>query len=123
MNDKARLKAYQRGRWAERLASFWLFLQGYRILERSYRTAAGEIDLIARRGKLLVFVEVKARSSLDVAQAAIAPRQKQRIQRAAAIFLQRHARLSACDCRFDAILIAPKRPPRHIRDAWRESSD
>ena len=122
MTGNGRQKAYRRGRWAERAAALWLLLQGYRILERGYRTAAGEIDLIARRGKLLVFVEVKARPSLDLAQAAIAPRQRQRIERTAAAFLQRHTRFAACDCRFDAILVAPKRFPRHIRDAWRESS-
>ncbi|TQV79866.1 YraN family protein [Denitrobaculum tricleocarpae] len=123
MTGKSRLKAYQRGRWAEAAACVWLLLQGFKILERGYRTAAGEIDVIARRGRLLLFVEVKARPSLDLARAAIADRQKRRIERAAAIFLQRYDRLSACDCRFDAILIAPKRWPKHIRDAWRESSN
>lgn len=123
MSRNTRQKAYKKGQWAEKWAAFWLLLQGYRILERNYRTAAGEIDLVARQGKLLVFVEVKARPSLNLAQAAIGSRQKQRIQQAAAIFLQRHTQLSSCDCRFDAILIAPKSWPRHIRDAWRESSD
>lgn len=122
MTGKDRLNAYRRGRWAETIATLWLMLQGYKVLERGYRTSAGEIDLIARRGKLVVFVEVKARSSLDLARAAITSRQQQRIERAAALFLQRHARFAGFDCRFDAIVIAPMRFPRHIRDAWRESS-
>ncbi|WP_282604723.1 YraN family protein [Pelagibius sp. Alg239-R121] len=119
---KSRLKAYRRGRWAELIAAIWLVLKGYRLVARSYRTASGEIDLIVRKGRLIVFVEVKARTSLDIAQTAINHRQQQRIRQAAAVFLQRNRKLSSHDCRFDAILIAPKHWPRHIRDAWRESS-
>ena len=123
MSNNARLKAYRKGRWAELAASVWLLLKGYRVLARSYRTPVGEVDLILRKGNLVVFAEVKARSSLELAQSAIGRRQRQRIRQAAEIFLQRHASLSSCDCRFDAVLITPKSLPRHIRDAWRDSSD
>jgi putative endonuclease len=122
-SNNTRLQAYRRGRWAERAASVWLRLKGYRILTRGYRTPAGEIDLIARKGRLVIFVEVKARADLDSAQAAIGRRQRQRIRQAAAIFLQRNSKLSTCDCRFDAILITPNSWPRHIGDAWRDSRD
>lgn len=123
MTDKRRLKAYRKGRWAEAAAAALLLLKGYRLLSRGYRTPLGEIDLIARRRQLLIFVEVKARASLDLAQEAIGPRQQQRIRQAAEIFLQRNAKVSPCDCRFDVILIAPFHWPRHIEDAWRESNN
>ncbi len=121
MTSDSRRRAYRKGQWAEKLAVCWFFLQGYQTLARGYRTAAGEIDLVVKRGRLLVFVEVKARNDLESAQNAIQSRQRQRIEKAAEIFLQRHKSLSDCDCRFDALLIAPNRWPRHIRDAWRES--
>jgi putative endonuclease len=109
-----------RGRRAEHLAAFWLRLKGYRVLARDYRAGVGEIDLIARRGRVLALVEVKARGGLAEAGEAIGERQQQRIARAARAFLQRHPGLGTLDLRFDAILIAPGRWPRHIRDIWRE---
>jgi len=80
---------------------------------------AGEIDLIARRGRLLVLIEVKARPSLEQAAAAILPRQRERIARAAEIFLQRHPGLAGLSLRFDVVLLAPGRLPRHLVNAWR----
>lgn len=123
MPSPARLKAYRKGRMAEVAAAILLLLKGYRLLNRGYRTTRGEIDLIARKGNLLVFVEVKARNSLALAQEAVGARQRQRIRQAAELFRQRNTKLSSCDCRFDVILIAPLRWPRHIRDAWRDSSN
>ncbi len=118
MTRDTRRKAYGRGRRAEALAAWWLRLQGYRILTRGFRVAAGEIDLIARRGRLLALVEVKARPSLEQAGAAIRPRQRERIARAAEVFLQRHPELAGLDLRFDVVLIAPRRWPRHLANAW-----
>ncbi len=80
--------------------------------------AAGEIDLIARRGRLLALVEVKARPSLEQGGAAIRPRHRARIARAAEVFLQRHPQLAGLDLRFDVVLIAPRRWPRHLANAW-----
>ena len=119
MTREARRKAYGRGRRAETLAAWWLRLKGYRIVARGFRVAAGEIDLIARRGRLLALVEVKARPSLEQAGAAIRPRQRERIARAAEVFLQRHPGLAGLDLRFDVVLLAPGRWPRHLVDAWR----
>ncbi|RME64422.1 MAG: hypothetical protein D6782_08320 [Alphaproteobacteria bacterium] len=76
----------------------------------------GEIDLVCTRKGVLVFVEVKARPHLDDAAAAITPRQLARIRRAAAHFRARHPRLGMLDCRIDALLVAPLRLPRHLRD-------
>ncbi len=119
MTRETRRKAYGRGQRAETLAAWWLRLKGYRILARGFRVGAGEIDLIARRGRLLALVEVKARPSLDQAAAAILPRQRERIARAAEVFLQRHPGLAGLSLRFDVVLLAPGRWPRHLVDAWR----
>ena len=120
MSRKQRRRAYGWGRRAERLAAWWLRLKGYRILARDVRAPVGEIDLVARRGKVLALVEVKARRDLAQASEAVTTRQKRRIERAAALFLQRHPRLSGLDLRFDVVLVAPWRRPRHIMDAWRD---
>ena len=119
MTRETRRKAYGRGRRAETLAAWWLRLKGYRILARGFRVAAGEIDLIARRGRLIALVEVKARPSLEQAGAAILPRQRQRIARAAEVFLQRHPKLAGLSLRFDVVLLAPGHWPRHLANAWR----
>lgn len=109
------------GRLAEGLAVWWLRLRGYRVLARRYRTPVGEIDILARRGGLLVAVEVKKRAAYDIAAAAIAPRQWQRVARALDWVLASDAgrTLQGRDIRFDAILIVPGRLPTHVRDAWR----
>jgi putative endonuclease len=120
MTLAGRQRAERRGRQAEWLASMRLRLAGYRIIARNVRTPAGEIDLVARRGRHLAFVEVKARAAQGDAAAAIAPRQQARIRRAAEIFLARRPDLATLLCRFDAILVCGWRPPRHIVDAWRD---
>jgi len=115
--------AARRGRRAEALAAWWLRLKGYRILARGRvtgrGTGAGEIDIIARRGRTVVFVEVKARPTLAMALEAIAPAQRRRIVRAAQTFMARRPELAGCDVRFDAVLVTPGSFPRHISDAWR----
>lgn len=112
--------AYRIGRSAETIAAWLLRLKGFRILAQRYATPVGEIDLIARRGELLVFVEVKRRAALGTATEALLPRQQQRVARAAAIFLQQGGRrASSASCRFDVVAVAPWRWPLHIEDAWR----
>lgn len=118
-----RRRAERQGRWAERLAAQYLRLKGYRILARGWRAPEGEIDLVARRGRVLALVEVKARPSAADAAYAIQPRQRRRIERAALRFLSQHPQLAACDLRFDALLVAPWRWPRHLIDAWRPAGD
>jgi putative endonuclease len=117
MRRRARESA---GRAAETLAALALRLRGFRILARRFATPFGEIDLVARRGQLLVFVEVKRRPLLAEAAAALTPYQQARIARAAGLFLQRHPQARACAMRFDVIALAPWRWPLHIRDVWRE---
>lgn len=120
MSAPARRAAYRRGRRSEWLAVLLLRLKGYRILERGYRTPVGEVDIVARRAGVVVFAEVKRRNSLDAAAESLRPAQRRRIARAAEAFLAQHPEHGGADLRFDAILLTPGRPPRHIPDAWRE---
>ncbi len=119
MASRARRAAERRGRWGEAIAALRLRLAGYRILARNFRSPVGEIDLIARRGATVIFVEVKARAAHEVAAEAIGPRQQARIRRAAEAFLAGRPELATFSLRFDAILIQPWRAPRHVVDAWR----
>ena len=114
-----RRTAYKRGRGAEWRATWLLRTKGYRIAARGYRCRVGEIDIVARRGRVIVAVEVKARSTLAAAADAISHRQRNRIARALSDFLAHNPQFSGCDIRFDAILVLPRRWPRHIVDAWR----
>lgn len=104
---------------AETWAALWLGLHFYRIVGRRIKTKAGEIDLIARRGNTLVFVEVKARAGLDEAAEALGAYQQARLARAAALYVAARPAFHEFNMRFDVILITPRRLPRHIVDAWR----
>ncbi|MDJ0947192.1 MAG: YraN family protein [Kiloniellales bacterium] len=119
MAKRNRKGAELRGRWAEALAAWRLRLTGYRILARRFRVTQGEVDLVARRGRVLAMVEVKARADAGSAADALQARQRRRIERAALAFLQRHPEFAALRLRFDMMLIVPRRWPRHIIDAWR----
>jgi len=119
MTRPRRVAAEQHGHRSETIAAWWLRLKLYRIVARRYRTAAGEIDLIARRGRTLVFVEVKARADFRGAAEAVSARQQHRIARAASQFLAARPDLAGLDQRFDALLIVRRTWPRHVPDAWR----
>jgi putative endonuclease len=116
--DPERQAAFSRGISAESQAAVWLIGKGYRILTRRFRCAAGEIDIVAGRRGLIVFVEVKARATLDGAAESITPRQRARIIAAAEIWLANNPKAQFTDLRFDAILIAPRKLPRHIPGAF-----
>ena len=115
----ARRRAQRRGRAAEWLCLWHLRVHGWRILARDWRCPAGEIDILARRGKVLAVIEVKSRGELATAAMALAPRQRRRIARAAEAFLLQRSDLARLDLRFDLMLVAPLRLPRHWRGAWR----
>jgi putative endonuclease len=116
---------YQRGLRAEQLAAWWLRLKGYRVLGQRVRVGGGEIDVLARRGGVLVVVEVKARASLAACHETVTPWKQQRLARAAEAVLAGHGKfagLAAGDIdtiRFDVVWVAPRHWPRHIKDAWR----
>jgi putative endonuclease len=118
----ARVEAFRTGISAETRAAAFLIAKGYRILARRFRTPHGEIDIVARRRNLLIFVEVKARASLDDAAYAVTPRQQARIIAAAQIWLMAHPEHAEYDLRFDAMLIAPRRLPHHMVAAFDASA-
>jgi len=99
-----RRRAWRFGRTAEMVCAGVLRLKGYRILARDVRTPVGEIDIVARRGRVLAFVEVKARRSAD-GYDVIGSRQKNRILRAAEAFMSRRPALANLDVRFDVMLV------------------
>jgi putative endonuclease len=109
----------RRGRQAETAAALWLQLKGYRILERRARTPNGEIDLVAAKGKMLIFVEVKSRPSFEAALEAVTPQTRRMIEQAARLWVARKRAMQDWLWRFDIVLLAPGRLPRHMQDAWR----
>lgn len=111
--------SYKKGLWAEKAAIILLRLKGYRILEHRYKTPYGEIDVIARRGETIAFVEVKARKSKQDALEAISPKAQKRIYDAAALYLSAHTEYSAFEMRFDVISVMPGQLPIHDQDMWR----
>ena len=113
----ARLAAEKRGRQGERIAGWWLRLKGWSILARRVRTRAGEIDLIARRGNIVAFVEVKTRASEALLDQAIDERRLTRV--AAAAEAVAHNWLGPQDdMRIDVMLLAPGHRPRHLENVW-----
>jgi len=112
-----RRKAERAGRVGETAAAWWLRLKGWRILARRVRTPAGEVDLIARRGNLVAFVEVKRRRSGAELDFAIDEYRLARVA-AAAEYLGARYMQPGDDMRVDVILIAPGRALRHIENAW-----
>lgn len=116
--------AMRRGVAAENLCVLVLRLKGYAILERRLRgrrgSGVGEIDIVARKGTILAFIEVKARANEAAAAHALGWRQRARLERAALLYLARHPELGGNQPRFDVMLVRPWRWPRHLIDAWRE---
>ncbi|KQM14506.1 hypothetical protein ASE73_10055 [Sphingomonas sp. Leaf24] len=112
----SRVAADEAGRRGERIAGWWLRLKGWRILARRVKTKAGEIDLIARRGGIVAFVEVKTRATAADLDHAIDERRLVRVAAAAEILAPTYA--DGADIRIDVILLAPGTPPRHIENAW-----
>jgi len=119
---KNKQDSYRYGLFAETLASWGLQLRGYRILARRYKTRGGEIDLIACRGRVLAFVEVKARGNLPAALEAVSPRAQQRIAQAARYFIAQNAALADYEMRFDLIALAPPFYWKHLDNAFRPSA-
>jgi putative endonuclease len=114
----AKWRAHRWGLRAEWVAAAFLVVKGYRILARKFVVAGGEIDLIAQRGDVIAFVEVKARLDFDNALIAIDTTKRRRIARAARIWLTRNPAAMQATLRGDAVLIAPRRWPRHVEAAF-----
>lgn len=112
-----------RGRSAETIATLWLRLRGYRVLHRRMKTPLGEIDIVARRGRVLAIVEVKARVDSAAGLQALTPRQRRRIERATAWLLAKTSGAAhGGTVRFDLMVVRPFRLPVHVTNAWTPAS-
>ena len=113
----SRLAAEKRGRQGERLAGWWLRLKGWSIVARRVRTPVGEVDMIARRGSMVAFVEVKARKTGQALDESIDERRLARVAAAAESLAFQYLK-PGDDMRIDVILLAPGRAPRHLENVW-----
>ncbi len=118
-----REKARARGRAGERIATAYLAAKGYKILSRQFLARGGELDVVALSpfwtDRTLVFVEVRARGTVEAAIDSVGATKRQRVEAAAAQFRARKPKLNKLPHRFDLVLLAPGRWPHHIIDAWR----
>ena len=112
-----RQAAEQRGRGAETIACWYLRMHGWRILARRARVPGGEVDIVARRGRTLAFVEVKARGTDDSAALALDEWRLRRVAVAAEQLMERYMD-GVDEVRIDAIFIVPFRWPRHLPNVW-----
>lgn len=113
------LQTHKTGLLAETIAGIFLMLRGYRILARRFKTPVGEIDIIAKRGRLICFIEVKRRNLMDDALASISANAVARIRRAAEWWLKTRPEFAdKCDMRFDLVAVAPYARIRHIPNAF-----
>jgi putative endonuclease len=115
MNDRRRRE--QGGRRAETLACWWLRLKGWRIVARRVRTPLGEVDIVARRGRVVAFVEVKARANEREAALSLDEYRLRRVAAAAGALAHRYAREGDVT-RIDAMFVLPRRLPRHMENVW-----
>jgi putative endonuclease len=113
-----RLAAFRLGVSAESIAAIFLGAKGYRTIARRWKSPVGEIDLVIKRGRLIVFVEVKARKDFDQAAESVLVRQQRRIVAAAQAWLAVHPEHAGYDMRFDAVLVSPGRIPQHVVAAF-----
>jgi len=118
--SRKKIKAYRFGIFAEIIAIIYLTCKGYRVINKRYRNKAGEIDIIARRGRGLVFAEVKARKNGETGEI-LSQRQQQRIIRSASLFVAKKAEFANFEMRFDLLIIRPWRMPEHLVNAWQEN--
>jgi len=115
---RRRVAAFRLGLSVESRAAMLLIAKGYQIVARRWKTPLGEIDIVARRRRALVFVEVKARDRDDDAAEAVTERGKRRIVAAAELWLTHRPEDARHDIRFDVILVTPGRIPRHVANAF-----
>jgi len=124
MAKTQRQKSDAYGRWAEDLVALYLRCCGYKIISKRKKTPFGEIDLIARKGKMIVFIEVKYRKRKEALMDSLTPKAQARITKAADYIISRTPAFQALGQRFDLVFTAPLGPLplgyiRHMKDAWR----
>ena len=96
-----------RGRLGEERAARYLARRGYTILARNVRAASGELDIVARQGELIAFVEVKNHRQREASLLAMTPDKCRRLQAAASAWLSGRPELAGLQCRFDLIILSP----------------
>lgn len=108
------------GKISEERAARWLQDKGLRLLTRNFSARTGEIDIIARDGDCLVFLEVRARRNRAYcgAAASVDRRKQQRLLRTAQLFLQRHPELASMPCRFDVLAFEPRQSASDLEIRW-----
>lgn len=116
-------RSHRQGHDAEWIAAVWLMLKGYQVLAFRLKGRGGEIDILARRGRVLAAVEVKRRATLEAATLALGPDQHQRLIRAAEAAARGRPTLSGLDLRIDMVALAPGRFPRHLRGVISTGAD
>ena len=109
---------YQFGLLAERIAMIFLRLKGYKILAHRYKNQFGEIDIIAKKSRIIIFIEVKARRSKTVIEEVLRPSQLSRIKKSAEIFIAKNPQFHNHDSRFDFIEIGKSLWPKHQKNFW-----
>lgn len=117
LHSTERQRRNRRGHAAEFVAAAFLLATGHRILMRRFKTSAGEIDLISFKGGRVGFVEVKRRMTLSDCEASITPKLRQRVRRAADLWLARNEKYQGHDLGFDLVFVLPWRMPVYLRDA------
>ena len=111
-------KSFKQGFWGEIKALFYIMLKGYIPLRWRYKTKHGEIDLIAKKKNMLIFIEVKTRPTIALGYDSISALQKERIENAARFFVRKHKKYLSYGLRFDGIVITPKKWPVHMINLW-----
>ena len=109
-------QAFREGHGAEWVAAAYLMLKGYQILGFRLKTRGVEIDILARRGRLAVVVEVKRRATMEAALNAVDNQQLERLRGAGAALLRQRPSLAGLELRIDTVALAPGRVPRHRRN-------
>lgn len=117
-STKDRRSAFFRGQVSEYYAAFYLLMKGYRILAIRYKTKAGEIDIVARKGTLIAFVEVKARSQVADAINAVGASTQRRIRNASDSWLAGQRDAHRLSLRYDIVAVSGWHWPKHFPDAF-----
>lgn len=119
MTQKDRKRAYVWGMIAEYLCMLLLLCKGYTLLERRHRNRGGELDIIAVRGNIIAFIEVKARTDKTAALESITADKRRRLARAADAFIATHFIYAQHGLRFDVMMVTSRWKIHHLKDAWR----
>ncbi len=108
---------YLKGHVAELYAMLVLLIKGYRILRKRFKNPLGEIDLIARKGKYIIFCEIKLRKQYTTGMHSLSNKQRSRIINGARLFITQHSKYKNMYCRFDYMVVSGLRI-HHIKNAW-----